>query len=39
MEKKNQKEPSKGMGIKASLRSDDRLSLGQDERKAFLECI
>lgn len=36
---KNQNGPLKWIGIKASLRSDDRLGLGQDERKALLECM
>lgn len=37
VEKKNQNGSLKWIGIKASLRNDDRLGLGQDERKAVLK--
>lgn len=39
MEKKNQNGSLKWIGIKASQSSDDRLGLGQDERKVELKCI
>lgn len=39
MEKKNQNGPLKWIRIKTSLGTDDRLGLGQGERKTLLECV